>query len=468
MKARSNPFLRQRLLLTAITAMASAPTTFAAVITWGDAATPTNYATGTYQWDTATNWAAVRDRFRQARPPSPNSRAIRRRDITLTLATPFTIGAISRAGSQTNFILNGSAITMDGTGQTTVAGTNAPGSFVSGEAALMSNQNNSTFVNLTVNSNIIMLNTNLGIGGRSGTNSGNSVTIGGNITNGDTVTRQLNIRGALASGVTNTQINGSIGATLGAGGGGITINNVTSGNAAVNLAGAIGGATGTGAAITISNTATNAGNFNISGAIGQSVSSITQNSTTSTTTLSGNNANFAGTITVTNGALSFLKTTAKSGTTTVANGATLGLGVGGATNPFPSGDVDSLFANTLGSVSMGATSNVGIDTTNGNFTYTSNVASTSEGLNKLGANTLTLSGTNSYSGNTIISNGHSENCIHGKHHAYRKQSCSGHLYCATRYLQRRQCLVQQYDEREFQQGQRRGELDWKRGAGVSS
>jgi fibronectin-binding autotransporter adhesin len=121
--------------------------------------------------------------------------------------------------------------------------------------------------------------------------------------------------------------------------------------------------------------------------------------------LSGNSSYTGGT-NVNAGALSLLNTTAKpaAGTITVAAGATLGLGVSGG-SAFTSGNVDSLFTNTLTNVSMNATSLVGIDTTNGDFTYGTSVASTTRGLNKLGANTLTLTGTNSYTGATTVSEG---------------------------------------------------------------
>jgi autotransporter-associated beta strand protein len=127
---------------------------------------------------------------------------------------------------------------------------------------------------------------------------------------------------------------------------------------------------------------------------------------TGTLVLSGTNTYNGGT-TVSTGALSFLNTNAKpaSGTVTVASGATLGLGVSGA-NAFTSANVESLFAGTLSGVSNHATSNVGIDTTNGAFTYATSVASTTRGLTKLGANTtLTLSGTSSFTGAMFINEG---------------------------------------------------------------
>ncbi|WP_395737164.1 beta strand repeat-containing protein [Prosthecobacter sp.] len=123
------------------------------------------------------------------------------------------------------------------------------------------------------------------------------------------------------------------------------------------------------------------------------------------TNLSGANT-YGGGTNVNAGTLTFLNTSAKpaSGTTTVAAGATLGLGVATSGSFFTSADVDSLFAGTMTNVSISTTSNVGIDTTAGNFTYASSVSGT-RGLTKLGANTLTLTGTNTYTGVTTIAGG---------------------------------------------------------------
>lgn len=127
---------------------------------------------------------------------------------------------------------------------------------------------------------------------------------------------------------------------------------------------------------------------------------------TGVTALSGMNSYNGGTH-ISLGALSFLNTSAKpaTGMTTVAAGATVGLGVATSGSFFTSADVDSLFAGTLTHVSNDEASNVGIDTTEGDFTYASNVPATTRGLNKLGPNTLTLNGINAYTGNTIISEG---------------------------------------------------------------
>jgi fibronectin-binding autotransporter adhesin len=127
---------------------------------------------------------------------------------------------------------------------------------------------------------------------------------------------------------------------------------------------------------------------------------------TGVTSLGGVNT-YGGGTNINLGVLSFLNTNAKpaAGVTTVAAGATIGLGVAAADGFFKSADVDGLFAGTLADVINDAASNVGIDTTAGDFTYASNVPATTRGLNKLGPNTLTLTGSNAYTGNTIISEG---------------------------------------------------------------
>ena len=70
---------------------------------------------------------------------------------------------------------------------------------------------------------------------------------------------------------------------------------------------------------------------------------------------------------------------------------------------FTSSDVDALWAGTLTNVSMNPAAGVGIDTTAGNFTYTT--SQSTRGLTKLGPNKLTLTGTYSYPGNTTVSAG---------------------------------------------------------------
>lgn len=123
-------------------------------------------------------------------------------------------------------------------------------------------------------------------------------------------------------------------------------------------------------------------------------------------TLSGTNT-YGGGTDVNSGGLTYLNTNAKPslGTTTVASAATLGLGVATSGAFFTSGDVDSLFAGTLAGVTNSATSNVGIDTAAASFTYSSSIPANTKGLVKLGANTLTLNGTNAYTGGTSVNGG---------------------------------------------------------------
>jgi fibronectin-binding autotransporter adhesin len=91
-----------------------------------------------------------------------------------------------------------------------------------------------------------------------------------------------------------------------------------------------------------------------------------------------------------------------SGSVTVAGGALLGLKVAvGANAGWSSNQLDSIFTKTtFGDKTAG----IGIDTSNGNFTYTSNVTQALS-LTKLGANTLTLTGVNSYLGATTVNSG---------------------------------------------------------------
>jgi fibronectin-binding autotransporter adhesin len=123
-------------------------------------------------------------------------------------------------------------------------------------------------------------------------------------------------------------------------------------------------------------------------------------------TLSGANS-YSGGTNVNSGTLTYQNTDARpaTGITTVAAGATLALGVATSGSFFTSADVDSLFTGTMTNVTNDVTSRVGIDTTAGNFTYSTSIAATTRGLTKLGTNTLTLTGTNAYTGMTTIAAG---------------------------------------------------------------
>jgi len=134
-------------------------------------------------------------------------------------------------------------------------------------------------------------------------------------------------------------------------------------------------------------------------------------------TLTGANT-YSGATTVRGGALKFSNTTSLyNGNTsawtasnlTVASGAMAIFSVGGA-GEFTSGNLDALVA--LGNSTNGfqSGSNIGLDTTSGNFSYDSVIANPNGGSNvlglrKFGSNTLTLTGANTYTGATTISAG---------------------------------------------------------------
>ncbi len=148
------------------------------------------------------------------------------------------------------------------------------------------------------------------------------------------------------------------------------------------------------------------GNTLISGAIANNTANISgQNGSitkdgTGTLTLSGANT-YTGATTVNGGILNFLNTSAKTAATaTVAAAGTIGLGVGGS-GFYSATDVDNLFDATLTGFSMNAASGVAIDTSAGNFDQNTNLDS-ARALTKLGANTLTLSGTNAFTGATTV------------------------------------------------------------------
>lgn len=147
------------------------------------------------------------------------------------------------------------------------------------------------------------------------------------------------------------------------------------------------------------------GNTSVFGTIADGATGAKRITITNTgiTTFSGTNT-YTGTTAVNAGMLVFSRTSAKaSGNVTAGASGSIGLGVGG-TGFYDSANVDSLFANTLSGFTMNAASGVGIDTSAGDFTYATN-QSAGRSLTKLGANKLILTGSNTYSGATIVNAG---------------------------------------------------------------
>ena len=182
-----------------------------------------------------------------------------------------------------------------------------------------------------------------------------------------------------------------------------------------------GAATLTGNRTLTANVGTNVAGRNVtfSGGISEDVAgrALTK-AGTGTLTLSGAST-YTGTTTVSAGRLALTKNTAlynndtgswTAANITVANGATLALNVGSGGTDFSSANIDTLAA--LGTATTGFVSGsyLGLDSTSGDFTYASDLANPNSGANaigviKLGANKLTLSGNNSYTGITMIGGG---------------------------------------------------------------
>ena len=89
------------------------------------------------------------------------------------------------------------------------------------------------------------------------------------------------------------------------------------------------------------------------------------------------------------------------GQISVADGAVLAVRTGNGTTGWSAAQIDSLLANTTWNSSASV---LGIDTTNGAFSYASNITQALT-LAKQGANALVLAGSNSYSGGSIVSGG---------------------------------------------------------------
>jgi autotransporter-associated beta strand protein len=122
---------------------------------------------------------------------------------------------------------------------------------------------------------------------------------------------------------------------------------------------------------------------------------VGQHILSATNTFNGNTTVNAGILTATiTGALPGFATP---GRVIVAGGATIGVRTGAWT----AANIDSL----RGAATWSTTSSrLGIDTTAGNFSYGSNITEALT-VNKLGGNTLTLTGNNTYTGGTVLSAG---------------------------------------------------------------
>ncbi len=143
-----------------------------------------------------------------------------------------------------------------------------------------------------------------------------------------------------------------------------------------------------------------------SGAIAEGATGMTLTKTgAGFISLSGANT-YTGATAVNEGVLGITKSATT--TITVAAGAGLALGVGSGLTLYSSADVDALWGNTLSGVTLDPASVMGIDTSAGDFIYSSNLDPTltaGRQLLKYGANTLRLTGTNTYTTGTVVNSG---------------------------------------------------------------
>lgn len=336
-------------------------------------------------------------------------------------------------GNVTGLIANSttSAFTITGALTTNASGTTLTNSAgtklltvsggVGGSGSLTLKNNSATAAGVTLSGTAVNPS---GTITNSGTGSGSaSITagVGSNvpaITEAST-TSALNLSGALTvnSGgttLTNGNASGSALFTVSGGVGG-TGNLLLRNNSAI-----VGGVTLSGTSVnptgTVTNAGTGSGGVTVSAVVGANVSGITQNSATSALTLSGNNT-FTGATTISAGLLSAghagaLGTTA--GGTTVASGGALEI------NAVAIG-AEPLTLNGSGLSSAGALLGTGTSSLAGAVTLATNASIGGTGaltlsggigdggnarvLTKVGTGTLTVAGTNTYTGGTTISAG---------------------------------------------------------------
>lgn len=196
----------------------------------------------------------------------------------------------------------------------------------------------------------------------------------------------------------------------------VTVDSLTGG-------GLIGNALGNNAVTLNLGVANGSGTF--SGQIANNIMGATGNTTsltklgTGTQILSGTNI-YSGVTTVGAGVLEFANPYAyysnnngnsfwNANYLTVSNGATLAFGVGGASS-FSTSNITSILSALTNTSAKGFLSNssVGFDVAGGNFTLTNNLGNSTNGtlgLLTYGGNTLTVTGSNNYTGTTRIDSG---------------------------------------------------------------
>jgi autotransporter-associated beta strand protein len=300
--------------------------------------------------------------------------------------------------------VQGNGILQTG-GSSTFTGSNLKVNGTSGEFVIRVDGSSDV---LTINSQILA-NTNstitksgdgkLILGGSNTSSSSGTLTINGGIV-------ELNNAGALNSTAGSQMPVAFAAASTGAlalNGNSVTVTNLTSnattpGTATVQNA---NGSSVANATLTVGNSVNANGTFagTLKDGTGGGTLSLTK-AGTGTLTLTGTNT-YTGNTTISAGTISIGSTAALPGWNTngrysVANGATLAV-----YNAVADADI----ATMLGTTNFAANATLGFDTTSGNRTYTPVVANTTQGdlkLVKIGANSLTLGGTNSYTGGTTI------------------------------------------------------------------